>query len=565
MPLQPDGRLIKNGITLLSGVDPAGRAKKIVNSIAIKDRTLYLCPSPLYGYGFSDLLSKIELQAPNSAVLCIEADPELYELSLKNIETSLLNNKLLRLTNICDGETLYSFICKNWGQMAFRRIEIIKLTGGWQLFPKVYDFLCNYIQSEIATDWSNALTLTKLGRLYIRNTLRNLAFFSHFLSHSIEELSFGSDPVLVLGAGPSLDETLDTLNRYFPPLEKRPFKIICVDTCLYAFKERNITPDLAVILESQFWNLRDFIGCKGWNVDTVIDISSLPASARLLTGNKYLFMTPWTKLKIFDRLKERNLFPSNIAPLGSVGLTAVELARRLTNGNIICAGLDFSFTDDKYHAKSTPGHKNKLNLQTRFKRILNTIAYEKHSLTAVSKSGLPVKTNAVMRGYRDLFEQEFSGDNRLFDIEGSGLPLGVKTLSMEEAILTLKNNTNFISQRRRTKGSQGAEDTEEEELKKLTPCAPFSPCLRVKNSELIKFYNIEIKLLKELKDLLTGDEAMNQQRLTELIEECDYIWAHFPDYSGGRKPNINDVSFLKRIRAEIDPMLKLLERVKKDI
>ncbi|MCL2720390.1 MAG: DUF115 domain-containing protein [Treponema sp.] len=555
--LQPDGRFVKNGITLLSGVDPVGRAEKTVNSLVVKEKTLFLCLSPLFGYGLSCLVSRLETEAPGSAVLCIEADSELFEFSKKNIKPSLLDNNLVRLTNICDGENLYSFICYTWGQMAFRRIEVIKLTGGWQLFTDVYDLLGNYIRRRIATDWSNVLTLTKLGRLYIRNTLRNLAVLSEFNPQqvfSIDELSFGSDPVLVLGAGPSLDETLDILCRFFPPLEKKPFKIVCVDTCIYALKERDIIPDLIFILESQHWNLRDFIGCKDWNVNIAIDISSLPASAGLLSGNKYIFMTPWTELKIFKRLKEANLLPVSIAPLGSVGLTAVESARRLTNGKIICAGLDFSFTDSKYHARSTPGHKSKLNLQNRFKSILNTIAYESYSITDVSKSGLSVKTSAVMRGYRDLFEQEFSGDCRIFDIEGSGLPLGIKTLSMEEAINLLKLDKEEITQRHK--------GTEEEEQKKLTPC---TPCLRVKNSELIKFYNIEIKLLIELKKLLTGDDEMNNEKLTELIEECDYLWAHFPDYSGGRKPNISDVSFLKRIRAEIDPMLKLLERVKKEI
>jgi len=46
--------------------------------------------------------------------------------------------------------------------------------------------------------------------------------------------------------------------------------------------------------------------------------------------------------------------------------------------------------------------------------------------------------------------------------------------------------------------------------------------------------------------------------LSVLIDECDYLWAHFPDYSGGVKPKLSDLSFLKRVRTEIEPMLKLL-------
>ena len=90
MPGQP---LIKNGITLLSGVDPVGRCEKVADAVSIKDRTLYFCPSPLYGYGIDKFLLRLEKEAPSSKVICIEADPKLYELSLKNMEGSVAGNK----------------------------------------------------------------------------------------------------------------------------------------------------------------------------------------------------------------------------------------------------------------------------------------------------------------------------------------------------------------------------------------------------------------------------------------------------------------------------------------
>jgi len=318
------------------------------------------------------------------------------------------------------------------------------------------------LRREIAVDWGNAITLAKLGRLYIRNALRNISLLPHF--QSIANLSFGSSPLLVLGAGPSLDETLDTLEIHFSGNlrcpEKRPFKIICVDTCLVALKDRNIVPDLVVILESQYWNLRDFIGCKGWNVRSAIDLSAYPASARILSGEGFIFMTPWTSLRIFERLKNSGLCPLVISPLGSVGLTAAEVARRISCGKIIFSGLDFSFTADKYHARSTPGHRSRLNAQNRIKGIVNTAAFDAASFTAVSKSGVNIKSSPVMRNYRDLFEQEFAGDPRLFDITGTGLPLGIKALSYEEAVSVLSADTE--NNTLKSEGVQAREKPEKE-------------------------------------------------------------------------------------------------------
>jgi len=538
--------LIKNGKTILSGIDPAGRAEKTADAVSIKDGTLYFCPSPLYGFGLERLLSHLETQAPNSAVLCLEADPELYELTQRNINPGLLTNKKLHITNVCKKEELAGIVRNLWGGRAFRRIQTIRFTGGWQLSSELYNSLCEELRSEIATDWSNALTLSKLGRLYIRNTLRNLSNIANF--SSIGDLSFGSSASLVLGAGPSLDETLDALEKHFAENiylpETRPFKIICVDTCLPALNDRKIKSDLVIILESQHWNLRDFIGSRIPGIPAAIDISSLPASVQLLNAEGYLFMTPWTSLRIFERLKSYGLLPVIIPPLGSVGLTAVEIARRITSGIIICAGLDFSFTPDKYHARGTPAHRSKLNSLSRFRSVLNTAAYDSHSLHAVSKSGLKVISNPVMRNYRSLFEQEFGGDSRLYDITGSGLPLGVKTLLLDDAVKMLAGSN--------LEPTQICTHTNDAEAQVRRICG----------RNHILFLEGELNRLEELRGILTGEIKAGAQRLGVLIDECDYLWAHFPDYSGGRRSDINDISFLKRVRTEIDPMLKLIERVK---
>jgi len=537
--------LVRNGKTLLSGVDPVRLSRRTVDAVSVKDRTLYFCPSPLYGYGLDRFLSRLEEEAPDSAILCIEADAELYKLSEKNIEPSVAQNEKLHITNVCEKAELCALVRKKWGARAFRRIETVRLSGGWQLFPELYDSLCEALSREIATDWSNAMTLAKLGRLYIRNFLRNVPLIPQFLS--IEKLSFGSSPVLVFGAGPSLDETLDALCRQFGKnlnAENRPFKIVCVDTCLGALKDRQIIPDLAVILESQHWNLRDFIGSHGWKVSSAIDLSALPESARML-GDGFLFMTPWTNLRIFGRLKGDGLLPAVIPPLGSVGLTAVEIARRITDGKIICAGLDFSFTADKYHARGTPGHRGKLNAQTRLRGMLNASAFDTASFSASSKDDSTVRSNPVMQNYRALFEQEFASDPRLFDIEGSGLSLGIKTLSMKEALSLLEDNSekNFTQRRKDAEDAKGKEKLKE---------------------NVLTFFEGEKKRLEELRGILTGESDTG--RLNVLVDECDYLWAHFPDYSGGRRPPLEEnspsaLSFLNRLRAEIDPMLKLIERV----
>jgi hypothetical protein len=423
------------------------------------------------------------------------------------MEASLLENKKLRITDIVNDASLCVFVREAWGARAFRKLEIVRFTGGWQLFPELYENLADVLRREFATDWSNALTLAKLGRLYMKNALKNLPLLGQF--SSIGDLSFGDAPVLVCGAGPSLDDTLDALDC----TEKRNFKIICVDTSLGALLERGISPDLVVILESQHWNLRDFVGCKDRDIPFALDLSALHASAFMLKGRGYFFMTPWTNLRIFERLKKEELLPSVVQPLGSVGLTAVELARRLTRGKISYAGLDFSFTLDKYHARGTPGHRKMLDNHNRFGRLYNKAAFSEQAFDFVNKEGKTVRCNPALRHYRDIFEREFGGDT----VKG---PVG------EEF----------------TRGHGGT------------------------GEEIREFIRGERERLTELRGILTGEKEGSGEILEKLIKECDYLWGHFADLAGGRTAPLAEEgeakdSFLKRVRMEIDPALALLERV----
>jgi hypothetical protein len=540
-----EGGFSYKGKTLLSRVDPAGKAERVADAVQIIDGTLYLCPSPLYGYGLERLLSRLEELAPNSAVLCIESEPELYDISCKYFGEDLKRSPKLHLTRLCEAAELCSLIKKKWGSRVFHRVQVLRFNGGWQLYPGLND-LADALQREIALDWGNAMTMAKLGRRYMRNAIRNLSLIPD--NPSIGELSFSAEPVLVLGAGPSLDSALDALVLRFGKTcyspETRRFRIVCVDTCLPALRERGIRPDLAIILESQHWNMDDFTGLSGWNVSAAFDLSALPRSTVVLTGDLFLFFTPWTQLNIFKRLGAVGFLPTGLPPLGSVGLSAVAISMRLTKGAIITAGLDFSFSMDAYHARSTPGHLARLRRQNRFTSLLNAqAAFGQSIFRAVSKTGSQVFSNPAMRNYRDLFEKAFAGSSpRLFDLPGSGLPLGVKTLSMEEAFSMLTNNEYTVNRWYNDK--------------KTTPSA----------EKLRDFIHEEVDRLTQLRDILTGSVPMDYADLAKLIDDCDYLWAHFPDYAASsRRPEKAEleaggqtvVSFLNRVRAEIDPFLKL--------
>ena len=555
LPARRGFSIVYRGKTLLSRVDPVAQGERAAAGIPLKERTLYFCPSPLYGYGLSLLLEKIrtEFRDKKPAILCVEADEKLFEIS-KNSLTGLYASSVsggfrhLALTRASGPEQICAFARETWGERVFRRIEVIRLNSGWQLFPELYGDMEAALRQELAVEWGNAMTLIRLGRLYTRNLIRNLALLPE--SESITTLDFGSSPVLALGAGPSLDHLLDELTtlsdgKISLPGQRR-FAIICADTCLPALHERAIVPDLAVVLESQHWNLRDFSGARGREINAAFDLSALPASARVLGGKRFFFATPWTHLGLFERLREAGLAPETFPPMGSVGLCTAALALALSSGPVLAGGIDFSYTLDAYHARSTPGHSEQLKRQNRFRGIINAgAAFRTGAFSAVSKTGATVRSDPAMRKYRDLFEQEFGGNARLIDITGTGLSLGIKTVAAAEAFAILN-------------GSGPSRPA----APRVSRPSVFNFPPGVRREKIAAFIRKETDALEELKEMLAGKTAADPARLEELFDFADYLWAHFPECAGagGRRPPGTDLGFTRRVRAEIEPFLALWER-----
>jgi hypothetical protein len=168
----------------------------------------------------------------------------------------------------------------------------------------------------------------------------------------------------------------------------------------------------------------------------------------------------------------------------------------------------------------------------------------------VGKNGEPVLTDTALKRYRRLFQREFAPGaplnpgGRLRDITGSGLYLGVETLLPKAALELLLAGP----------GKSGAEKAAVSGGD--TGCAARDGAGTARQ-RMENFLRRERETLVELRSILMG--RAESGRLEFLLDECDYLWAHFPDCAetSGRRPGTDDISFLKRVRFETDPFLKL--------
>lgn len=156
-------------------------------------------------------------------------------------------------------------------------------------------------------------------------------------------------PALVVGAGPSLDKSLDWIAE-----ASGKVMTICVGTALKSLLAKGIVPDFVVVVDSDPRIARQFEG-----VDPALPFRLLaaphvqPSLLRRFKGGLTLFST--SLLPGMNALLEAcGALPASLKTGGTVALTAVELARFAGSSEIVLAGLDLAMAPDgRSHSSSS--------------------------------------------------------------------------------------------------------------------------------------------------------------------------------------------------------------------
>lgn len=540
---------------LYSKYSPSKTILQTVENLTIAPGTLILCNSPALPYGLSELSSKLP---ENCYMLLCEADAALYEFECDNIslenptnqETSAVSKTLpqnaARLTleelqqlPFILQKTSYTFSDGNTLPPAgtFRRVIRIDFSAGTQFHSDYYEQIYQAAVSSIKTFWVNRVTLTRFGRRYSKNFFSNLKKLPQ--TTPIQNY-FGQieKPILILGAGESLNKTLkelSSLNISENNFARKNFFIICADTALQPCLKHEIIPDGVFIEEAQAVISKAFIGALHKDIHIFAGLSSLPLLTKLFPAEQIsYFTTLYTNAAFIDGLASQNLLPPQNQPMGSVGLTAVYYAlkfRKSTTVPVLVSGLDFSYSPGITHAKGTLAHTQRLFTTTRLQPVQNYAAAFTAAITPFTdKAGNKMITTPTLQGYANLFINLFSQEENLYDIGESGITLNIQKSNLNKYMNQTSTTSNLSS-------------------------TAFTPA----SSKALKtYFESEHKTLLTLRDILSGKQKLTPQEQQEKIKQLaiprEYLYLHFPD---GNTFNYTS-AFLNRLRAEIDFFLKYI-------
>ncbi len=264
-----------------------------------------------------------------------------------------------------------------------------------------YNRIMSVLRNTDERNTVNRNTLRRFGRLWVRNSIRNIALGKSWGGIDHLENTFQDIPALVCGAGPSLDD----LRPFVAELARRSI-VIAVDTAVPVLNRWGIEPHFAVVSDPQYWNSRHFDRSRPTSAVLVAEPATHPRSIRLWQGAVVFSASLFPLGEYFDRFFHRNL---KLGAGGSVATSAWDLARILGSRDIAMAGVDLGFPGNQTHCSDS-------FFENLLRREAHRLSPAEHGMARYlhgaspgpvgSVSGRPVLSDRRMDIYRSWFAEQ---------------------------------------------------------------------------------------------------------------------------------------------------------------
>jgi hypothetical protein len=182
---------------------------------------------------------------------------------------------------------------------------------------------------------------------YLLNTLRNVPSLAAESSVRALVHLYPGSPVVVAGAGPSLNRNLESLRPH-----RDRVVLVAADTALRPMLRAGIAPDFVVSVDPGKANARHLTGLPPCPHTALVAEGSVQgASIEAFAGRTFLFRVaehhPW------PWLFSSGLDLPRLHAWGSVLVTAFDLAVKLGGDPIVFIGADLAYTDGQPYCRGT--------------------------------------------------------------------------------------------------------------------------------------------------------------------------------------------------------------------
>ncbi|MDH5183556.1 MAG: DUF115 domain-containing protein [Gammaproteobacteria bacterium] len=172
---------------------------------------------------------------------------------------------------------------------------------------------------------------------------------------------------VVVGAGPSLDSLYSKIKSY----QENGSIVVAADSAVKPLMKQGIEPDYIITLDANKSIINRLLDIELINQLTKAKLIYFPVSSEQVASNwNFRRYCAYTDFSIYDELRKK-IMHSNLFVSGSVIHPAIDLAVKLGSKQIMLAGCDFSFPNNKSHADGIIVQNNNVVSHPSRREIIN--------------------------------------------------------------------------------------------------------------------------------------------------------------------------------------------------
>lgn len=447
---KPHQNILYRGKPFHSIADPDREAKNLLKDIKIKKGNMIIFFGIGTGRHIEGFSRRFGLEARDATFIVVEHSLEAFSLILHHRDISFLKGMQLFVGE--DLTTIQRFI-ESLDPLSFSGYRIIELRGNVDVFKSYYKEIAGYFKNVMTGKLSDLLTRFAFENLWIKNIIDNVGLLAGRRSIRALQKTLSGRPVMVISAGPSLFQQLETIKVLEPWIY-----FIVVDTALEPLLRYGIHPDFVITLDAGFFNFYDFnyifSDKKGYTDCLLIaDMVVYPLILKNWGGEIFFSETASTALREGSALIERHPLQNEFSIFypfldylkcgGSVSTTALEFAFYAGASPVFITGLDLAYSGFTTHVNSSPHYNEYYKNADRLKTLTTLMLKEISKRKLLKVKGVRkdvVITDFVFDSYRRWFETRENYRGKVFNLSDDGAIIkGIPHLSIK-AVAKMENS-----------------------------------------------------------------------------------------------------------------------------
>ncbi len=424
----------EGGTALHSLYNPSREASNAVAQPAVAEKSSAL----FYGFGLGWQVIEFCKKYPEKKLVLLEPDLLHLLAALLVLDwSSVFAHEKLILAIGCPQESVLSLIEDssrvNVGNTGVNDTFFFDLSAFTNHAADYFNDVRTIIKRNLRKNEINAATLKKFGKLWVRNSVKNIGQLAQCEGLTGFKDTGEALPFLIIGAGPSLEGILPQLAE----LKKR-MVIVCVETALHILIKNDIQPDFIMLMDPQFWAYRHIAGLSAPKSILITEVSAYPAVFRFPCKKIMLCKSQFPVGQYFE--KKLSLDLGDLGTGGSVASAAWNFAYFCGAKTIFTAGLDLSFPSKQTHIKGSSAEESFHTLALRTRTVENFTAatlFSANASPAENYLGERVTTDSRMKMFAWWFEARLASctEVKTFTLCPQSMKIpGIEVCKLQEAL-----------------------------------------------------------------------------------------------------------------------------------